>query len=190
MWSSKSVNTESDSRFSADEKKIMLCFSLAPKQKEKEVLGFLRKPLKLIRVSEASPKGRIFWIKENNFRWISILNYLLPVKSAFTHLRFSAKPAAQLKPTSVAKTQLGLQFLEGYLKLYRKGFSKTASSASASSTCTVVLERIQEQGTGQDTSLGNSPSYMRKFNRTVHIASHVRSPHTSSADLGIRVLNF
>lgn len=94
MWSSKSVNTESDSRFSADEKKIMLCFSLAPKQKEKEVLGFLREPLKLIRVSEASPKGRIFWIKENNFRWISILNYLLPVKSAFTHLRFSAKPAA------------------------------------------------------------------------------------------------
>lgn len=31
MWSSKSVNTESDSRFSADEKKIMLCFALAPK---------------------------------------------------------------------------------------------------------------------------------------------------------------
>lgn len=85
IWSSKSVNTENDSRFSADEKKIMLCFSLAPKQKEKEALGFLGKPLKLIRVSEASPKGRIFWIKENNFLWISILNYLLPVKSTFTH---------------------------------------------------------------------------------------------------------
>lgn len=92
MWSSKSVKT--DSRFSADEKKIMLCFSLGPEQKEKEVLGFLKKPIKLIRVSEASPKGRIFWIKENNFLWISILNYLLPVKSAFTHLCFSAKPAA------------------------------------------------------------------------------------------------
>lgn len=92
MWSSKSVKT--GSRFSADEKKIMLCFSLGPKQKEKEVLGFLRKPLKLIRVSEASPKGRIFRIKENNFLWISILNYLLPVKSAFTRLCFSAKPAA------------------------------------------------------------------------------------------------
>lgn len=67
MWSTKSVNTESDSRFSEDEKKIMLCFSLAPKQKEKEVLRFLRKPLKLIGVSEASPKGRISWIKENHF---------------------------------------------------------------------------------------------------------------------------
>lgn len=94
MWSSKSVNTKSDSRFSADEEKIMLCFSLAPKQKEKEVLGFLRKPLKLIRVPEASLKGRTFWIKENNVLLISILNYLLPVKSAFTHLCFSAKPAA------------------------------------------------------------------------------------------------
>lgn len=91
-----------------------------------------------------------------------------------------------VKP-SVAKTQLGLQFLEGYLKLYRKGFSKTASS---SSSCTVVLERTQEQGTGQGMSLGNSPSYMRKVNRTAHIASHVRSPHTYSADPGIRVLNF
>lgn len=67
MWSSKSVNAESDSRFSADEKKIMLCFSLAPKQKENEVLGFLRKPLKLIKVPEASPKGRIFRIKEKKF---------------------------------------------------------------------------------------------------------------------------
>lgn len=67
MWSTKSVNTESDSRFSEDEKKIMLCFSLAPKQKEKEVLRFLRKPLKLIGVSEASPKGRISWTKENHF---------------------------------------------------------------------------------------------------------------------------
>lgn len=94
MWSSKRVNTESDSGFSANEKKIMLCFSLAPRQKEKEVLGFLSKTLKLIRVPEASLKGRIFWIKENNFLWISILNDLLPVKSAFTHLRFSAKFAA------------------------------------------------------------------------------------------------
>lgn len=94
--------------------------------------------------------------------------------------------ACCLVKTSVAKTQLGLQFLEGYPKLYRKGFSKTASSSS----CTVVLERTQEQGTGQGMSLGNSPSYTRKFNRTVHIASHVRSPHTSSADLGIRELNF
>lgn len=94
--------------------------------------------------------------------------------------------ACCLVKTSVAKTQLGLQFLEGYLKLYRKGFSKTASSSS----CTVVLERTQEQGTGQGMSLGNSPSYLRKFNRTAHIASHVRSPHTYSADLGIRVLNF
>lgn len=98
MWSSKSVKTESDSRFSADEKKIMLCFSLVPKQKEKGVLRFLRKPLKLIRVSEASPKRRIYWINENNFLWISILNDLLPIKSAFTHLCFSAKPAAYLKP--------------------------------------------------------------------------------------------
>lgn len=89
--------------------------------------------------------------------------------------------ACCLVKTSVEKTQLGLQFLEGYLKLYRKGFSKTASSS-----CTVVLERTQEQGM----SLGNSPSLMRKFKRTVHIASHVRSPHTSCADLGIRVLNF
>lgn len=94
--------------------------------------------------------------------------------------------ACCLVKTSVAKTQLGLQFLEGYLKLYRKGFSKTASSSS----CTVVLERTQEQGTGQGMSLGNSPSYMRKFNRTAHIASHVRSLHTHSADPGIRVLNF
>lgn len=94
MWSSKSINTESDSRFSADEKKLMLCFSLAPKQKEKEVLEFLRKTLKLIRVPEGSLKGRIFWIKENNFLWISILNDLLPVKSAFTHLCFSSNPAA------------------------------------------------------------------------------------------------
>lgn len=45
----------------------MLCFSPAPKQKEKEVLRFLRKPLKLIGVSEAGPKGRISWIKENHF---------------------------------------------------------------------------------------------------------------------------
>lgn len=97
--------------------------------------------------------------------------------------------ACCLVKTSVAKTQLGLQFLEGYLKLYRRGFSKTASSASLSS-CTVVLERTQEQGTGQGMSLGNSPSHERKFNRTVHIASHVRSLHTSSTDLGIRVLNF
>lgn len=67
MWSTKSINTESDSRFLEDEKKIMLCFLLAPKQKEKEVLRFLRKPLKLIGVSEASPKGRISWIKENHF---------------------------------------------------------------------------------------------------------------------------
>lgn len=67
MWSTKSVNTDSDSRFLEDEKKIMFCCSLAPKQKEKEVLRFLRKPLKLIGVSEASPKGRISWIKENHF---------------------------------------------------------------------------------------------------------------------------
>lgn len=93
-----------------------------------------------------------------------------------------------LVKTSVGKTQLGLQFLGGYQKLYRKGFSKTASSSSSS--CTVVLGRTQEQGTGKGMSLENISSYMRKFNRTVHIASHVRSPHTSSADLGIRVLNF
>lgn len=97
--------------------------------------------------------------------------------------------ACCLVKTSVAKTQLGLQFLEGYLKLYRRGFSKTASSASLSS-CTVVLERTQEQGTGQDMSLGNSPSHERKFNRTVHIASHVRSLHTSSTDLGIKSIEF
>lgn len=65
MWSTKSVNTESDSRFLEDEKKIMLCFSLAPKQKEKEVLRFLRKPLKLTESQRQAPRGEFPGLKNH-----------------------------------------------------------------------------------------------------------------------------
>lgn len=54
-------------RFEKMKRKTTLSFPLAPKRKGKEVLRFLRKPLKLTRVSEAGPKGRISWIKENHF---------------------------------------------------------------------------------------------------------------------------
>lgn len=192
MWSAKSVNTESDSRFLEDEKKIMLCFSLAPKQKEKEVLRFLRKPLKLTEPQRQAPRGEFPGLKRIILLWISILNDLLQVKSDFTHFWcFLAKPAPWLKPhqqkhnwdcTSWRLSGVTWSSTEG-------GFSNIASSC-----CTGVLETTQECRSEKSKSLGNSPSnkagnapkYFR-LSRVAFVRSLLTKP---SADLWIRVLNF